>query len=104
MIEISERLELPEKAKVQEIATMLEYGADLGIEGEGRWPSEGPNNESVYDYGSRVADSLQTAVRDGIMHGPLLKKALGAVQVLPNDSQVEAKRKSKDHNGPLLSP
>ena len=35
---------------------------------------EGPNNESVYDYGSRVADSLQTALRDGIMYGPLLKK------------------------------
>ena len=48
VIEIAERQELPEKAKVQEIATMLEYGADLGIEGEGRWPPEGPNNESVY--------------------------------------------------------
>ena len=67
VVEIAERLELPEKAKVQEIATILEYGADLGIEGEGRWPSEGPNNESVYDFGSRVADSLQTAVNDGIM-------------------------------------
>ena len=33
VMEIAERLELPEKAKVQEIATMLEYGADLGIEG-----------------------------------------------------------------------
>ena len=33
VIEIAERLELPEKAKVQEIATMLEYGADLCIEG-----------------------------------------------------------------------
>ena len=52
VIEISERLELPEKAKVQDIATMLEYGADIGIEGEGRWPSEGPNNVSVYDYRS----------------------------------------------------
>ena len=69
VIEISESLELPEKAKVQEIARMLEYGADHGIEGEGRWPSEGPNNESVYDLGSRVADSLQTALRDGIMYG-----------------------------------
>ena len=76
VIEIAERLELPEKAKVQEIATMLEYGADLGIEGEGRWPSEGPNNESVYAYGSRVADSLQTALRDGIMYGPLWREEM----------------------------
>ena len=34
VVEIAERMELPEKAKVQEIATILEYGADLGIEGE----------------------------------------------------------------------
>ena len=50
VIEIAERLEIPEKAKVKEIAAMLEDGADLGIEGEDRWPSEGPNNESVYAY------------------------------------------------------
>ena len=55
---------------------MLEYGADLGIEGEWRWSLEGPNNESVYDYGSRVADSLQTALQDGIMYGPLRREEM----------------------------
>ena len=34
--EIAKRLEIPEKAKVSEIASMLEYGPNLGIEGEGR--------------------------------------------------------------------
>ena len=57
----------PEKEKVEEIAVMLEYGANLGVEGEGRWPSVGKNNSSVYDFGDRVADSLQTEVTDWIL-------------------------------------
>ena len=56
--EIAKRLEIPEKVKVSEIACMLENGANLGNEGEGRWPSEGPNNDSVYEFGARVADSI----------------------------------------------
>ena len=50
----------PEKEKVEEIAVMLEYGANLGVDREGRWPSVGKNNSSVYDSGDQVADSLQT--------------------------------------------
>jgi hypothetical protein len=69
LVEVAERLELKEKAKVKEVAEMLEKGEDLGIAGEGRWSSEGDNNESVFEYGSRVADSLQTALNDGIMFG-----------------------------------
>jgi hypothetical protein len=70
LVEVAERLELKEKAKVREVAKMLEKGADLGIAGEGRWPSEGENNECVYEYGSTLADSLQSALKDGIMFGP----------------------------------
>ena len=58
LVEIAERLELKEQAKVEEIAGMLEHGADLGIEGEGRWASEGENNPTVYEFGARVADLL----------------------------------------------
>ena len=29
-----------EMRKVEEIAVMLEHGANIGVEGEGRWPSE----------------------------------------------------------------
>ena len=52
LVEIAERLELKEQAKVKEIAEMLEHGADLGIEGEGRWASEGENNTTVYEFGA----------------------------------------------------
>jgi hypothetical protein len=36
----------------------------------------GKNNSSVYTFGERVADSLQTAVRDGILYGPLRRDEL----------------------------
>ena len=74
--DIAERLEIPERANFREISSMLEDGANLGIEGEGTWPSEGPNNDSVYEYGSREADSLQTALKDGIMYGPMGREEL----------------------------
>ena len=74
--EVAEAMDHPEKEKVEEIATMLEHGADLGIKGEGRWPSVGKNNASVYAYGQRVADSLQTGVKDGILYGPLRREEL----------------------------
>ena len=66
----------PEKEKVEEIAVMLEHGANIGVEGEGRWPSVGKNNSSVYTFGDRVGDSLQTGVRDGIFYGPLRRDEL----------------------------
>ena len=45
------------KKKVELVANMLEHGADIGVEGEGRWTSWEPNNSSVYEFGSRVADA-----------------------------------------------
>ena len=65
------RLGLREKSKVRETCEMLERGASIGVDAEGRWPSTGPNSSTVYEFGSRVADSLQTAVKDGIMYGPM---------------------------------
>jgi hypothetical protein len=74
--EVAEAMDHLEKEKVEEIAIMLEHGADLGIKGEGRWPSVGKNNTSVYTFGQRVADSLQTGVKDGILYGPLRREEL----------------------------
>ena len=48
---------------------MLKDRANLGVSGEVRWATEGPKSSSVYDYEIRVADSLQTAMNDGIMYG-----------------------------------
>ena len=45
----------------------------MGIEGEGRWPSHRPNNASALEYGHRLADSLQSAIKADIMWRPLGK-------------------------------
>ena len=74
--EVADRLELIEKSKVDNICTMLREGANIGVEGEGRWPSWGRNNPTVYQFGEWVADSLQTAVKYGIMYGPLKREDL----------------------------
>jgi hypothetical protein len=34
--EVAEEINHPEKEKVEEIAVMLEHGANIGVEGEGR--------------------------------------------------------------------
>ena len=41
---VAEEMNHPEKEKVEAIAEMLQYGADIGVQGEGRWPSVGKNN------------------------------------------------------------
>ena len=58
-------------AKVEKIISTLRDGADLGIEGEGRWPSEGVNDPSVEVYGARIGDALQTGIDIGYMYGPI---------------------------------
>ena len=74
--EVTEKIGHPVVAKEEIIEAMLEFGVDLGIEREGRWPLEGPNNGKVYEYGQRVADSLQTGLRDGILYGPMKRDEL----------------------------
>ena len=75
-MEAAARLGLVEKEKVAKTCQMLKDGANIGVSGEGRWATEGPNSSSVYDYWVRVADSLQTAVNDGIMYGPLKRSEI----------------------------
>ena len=73
---VAEEMNFREEEKVEEIADMLEHGADLGVCGEGRLPSVEKNNPSVYKYGARVADAIQTGVKDGILYGPLRKEEI----------------------------
>jgi hypothetical protein len=73
---VAEEMDHPEKEKVEAIAVMLEYGADIGVQGEGLWPSVGKNNDSMYEYGDHVADSLQPGVKDGILYESLRKEEL----------------------------
>ena len=55
---------------------MMSSGSDIGVQGEGQWPSVCKNNDSVYEFGDRVADSLETGVKDGILYGPLRREEL----------------------------
>ena len=48
---VVEEMEYKEVRKLEEIVVRLERGATLGVEGEGKWPSEERNNSNVYDYG-----------------------------------------------------
>ena len=66
----ADRLNMQDELKLEEIIRTLENGADLGIIGEGRWPSHGPNNPSAYEFGASLADSMQSAIKQGIMWGP----------------------------------
>ena len=54
----------------------LESGANLRIEGEGRWPSHGHNNPSALEYCQRLADGLQSAIKADIMWGPLTEEEM----------------------------
>ena len=74
--EEAERLGMKEKLKLDDIIKTIEKGATLGIEGEGRWPSNGPNNNSALEFGQRLADSLQSAIKAEIMWGPLSKEEM----------------------------
>jgi hypothetical protein len=70
---VAARLGYKDMGKVDLICNFLEHGAgaSLGVEGEGRMPSMGDNNATCYQYGSRVADSLQAGINDGYLCGPL---------------------------------
>ena len=39
-------------------------------------PSNGPNNESALEFGQRLADSLQSAIKADIMWGPLTEEEM----------------------------
>ena len=55
------------------LAAYIENGADIGCRAEGRWPTSCPNDASAYEYGIRVADALQSWIKEEICMGPLKK-------------------------------
>ena len=65
--------------KVRHICRILKEGAPLEIEGEGRIASRGKNNDTVYNFGSRVADSLQAGIEDGYLCGPLTEQEVKSI-------------------------
>ena len=76
---VAVRLGYKDMKKVDFICGFLEHGADLGVEEEGRLPSKGDNNATCYEYGDRVADSLQAGLNDGYLCGPLTRSEVDAI-------------------------
>ena len=76
LMRVATRLGYADMVKVRYVCSFLKDGASLEIEGEGRWPSVGKNNNSVAEAGARVADSLQAGLEDGYLSGPLTKEEL----------------------------
>ena len=60
-----------EEPGLQLAVERLANGADIGCKGDGRLPTSQKNSASATEYGVRVADSLQTWIREGLCFGPL---------------------------------
>ena len=52
--------------KAKEICKYVEKGADIGCEGEGRLLTRARNDQSVEEYGVRVADMIQSWLELGM--------------------------------------
>ena len=68
---LAEALGYGDPERLSRVCMRLEQGADIGCRGRGRESTKVPNSPSVYQYGDRVADSLQQWIDDGIAIGPL---------------------------------
>ena len=76
---VAQDLNYKDLTKLDHVCNMLEHGAKLGVEAEGRWPSFEPNSKSIMEYGDRVADSLQTGILDGYIAGPFSKEEVDKI-------------------------
>ena len=82
--EIAQEVGYRWQTKVNEIIKIMIKGADLGIIGEGRWPSIGENSPSTEEFGERLVDALQASIILGHMCGPLTEeevKSLGDIKI-----------------------
>ena len=100
---VARRLAFKDQHKVQHITGMLRDGARLGVEEEGRWPSRGANSPTAYEFGERVADSLQTGVMEGYLCGPFSKEEVETIwpegEDITNFSETKTKWVRKNHHG-----
>ena len=58
------------------VCDRLDNGASLGCEGAARLPTRGRNSDSAIEEGEKLADTLQTWVKQGIVAGPFREEEL----------------------------
>ena len=90
IVKVAEEVSFPWKSKVQEICSLMQHGADLGIVGEGRWKTEGSNTPNAIQEGEKLVDSLQASCLLGHMKGPLTKEEMvfmGDIKISPIDTR-----------------
>ena len=73
----------------------LSKGARIGCEGPSRLPTRHPNSKTAVEYGARVADSLQSWIKEGLCFGPLLPHEMPWDDFTTNSITVKLKPNGK---------
>lgn len=76
--DLARRAGFKDQDMVDQVCGRLEQGARVGAEGRARLPTRHPNSSTIYEFGDRVSDSLQEAIVDGTMAGPLTEEELSS--------------------------
>ena len=104
---LAEDLEYRDVKRLGRVCERLEKGADIGCQGRGRLATRVKNNPSAYEFGERVAHSLQQWVEEGIAAGPLREEEIPwpdftvsplTVRLKPNGSARLIVNMSAPHN------
>ena len=69
--EVATMVGYEDKRNIDNIASVLANGANLGCRGSGRLATRKGNSPSAYEFGERLVDSLQGWLEDGLACGPL---------------------------------
>ena len=73
---LAKDLEYRDEKRLGRVCERLEKGADIGCQGRGRLATGVKNNPSDFEFGERVANSLQQWVEEGIAAGPLREEEI----------------------------
>ena len=93
---VASRLKYKDKqGRLQRAMVNLSRGALIGCKGPSRLPTSHPNSQSAADYGVRVADSLQTWIKEGLCFGPLRPEEMPWDDYTTNSITVKLKPNGK---------
>ena len=81
--------------RLRRVLQRLENGADIGCKGPSRLPTIENNSRSFFEYGVRVADSLQGWITDGLCFGPAREEELPWIDHTVNPMTVKLKPNGK---------